>query len=170
MKSLFLIVFLFVFLPLYTFASDTTQAVGRFGHWRVYTAQEGKGTVCFMVTSPQQTTVKREDNYLSITHRPHEKTYDVISVMLGTNYQKNSKPTIGVDNKRVTVLDVDGDAAFVKDPSIEKQLIEEMIIGNVVRTQSKSAKGTVLRETFSLKGFSKAYEALQKSCSNQGVK
>lgn len=148
----------------FAFAADTTQAVGRFGNWRVYTAQEGKGMVCFMVTSPQQTTVKREDNYLSITHRPHEKSYDVIAVMLGTNFQKNSKPTIGVDNKRVIVMDVDGDTAFIKDIAAEKQLIQDMTPGNVVRTQAKSVKGTVLRETFSLKGFAKAYEALQKAC------
>ena len=35
-----------------------------------------------------------------------------------------------------------------------------MIIGNVARTKGKSHKKNVLRETFSLKGFAKAYEML----------
>lgn len=164
MKHFLLAGAIFFLWPLTIWAADSVEAAGRFGNWRLYTAPEGNGTVCFMVTSPQQTSVKREDNFLAVTRRPHENTYDEISVMLGTLFHKKSKPTLGVDNKKVIAMMINEDAAFIKEKAVEKQLIQEMIAGNVVRTQAKSAKGSILRETFSLKGFSKAYEALKKAC------
>lgn len=164
MRHFLLISVISFLLPLVAWSSDEVEPVGHYGQWRIYTAQEKNGTVCFMVVSPQQTNLKREDNYLAVTRRPYENAYDEISVMLGTNYHKTSKPTIGVDNKKVIAMEPYENTAFIRDKAIETQLIQDMISGNVVRTQSKSVKGQVLRETFSLKGFSKAYEALELAC------
>ena len=145
-------------------ASSDMTPEGFFGEWRVYTAKEGAGTVCFMVTAPQHTTVERENNFLSITHRPHEKSYDVISVMFGVPYHKKSRPTIEIDNHRPLEMVASDDAAFIKNEKEEKRFVQEMIKGNVARTKGKSQKGTLLRETYSLKGFAKAYELLNEKC------
>lgn len=145
-------------------ASSDMTPEGFFGEWRVYTVKEGSGTVCFMVTAPQHTNVERENNFLSITHRPHENSYDVISVMFGVPYHKKSRPTIEIDNHRPLEMVVSDDASFVKSEKEEKRFVQEMIKGNVARTKGKSSKGTLLRETYSLKGFAKAYELLNEKC------
>lgn len=145
-------------------ASSEMTPEGFFGEWRVYTAKEGDGTVCFMVTAPQHTTVEREGNFLSITHRPHENSYDVVSVMFGVPYHKKSRPTIEIDNHRPLEMATSDDAAFIKNEKDEKNFVQEMIKGNVARTKGKSSRGTLLRETYSLKGFAKAYALLNEKC------
>ena len=152
------------FLSSLAYAGSDMTPEGFFGEWRVYTAKEGNGTVCFMVTSPQHTTVERDGNFLSITHRPHENSYDVVSVMFGVAYHKKSRPTIEIDNHRPVEMVTSDDASFIKDEKEEKRFIQEMIKGNVARTKGKSQKGTLLRETYSLKGFAKAYELLNEKC------
>lgn len=145
-------------------ASSEMTPEGFFGEWRVYTAKEGNGTVCFMVTAPQHTTVEREGNFLSITHRPHENSYDVVSVMFGVPYHKKSRPTIEIDNHRPLEMATSDDASFIKNEKDEKNFVQEMIKGNVARTKGKSSRGTLLRETYSLKGFAKAYALLNEKC------
>ncbi len=143
---------------------------GFFGEWRVYTAKEGSGTVCFMVTAPQHTNVEREGNFLSVTHRPNENSYDVLAVMFGVPYHKTSRPTIEIDNHKPLEMKISDDSAFIKDEKEERRFIQEMIKGNVARTKGKSKKGTLLRETYSLKGFAKAYELLNEKCRPNAIK
>lgn len=145
-------------------ASESVSPEGYFGEWRVYTAKEGTQTLCFMVSSPQHTSSEREGNFLSVTHRPYENSFDTISLMFGTMFHKTSRPTIEVDNHKAFELKTNDDAAFVMSEKDERALIDQMIIGNVARTRGKSQKRNVLRETFSLKGFAKAYEMLNEKC------
>ena len=150
-------------------AENPITPEGFFGEWRVYTAKEGEGTVCFMVSAPQHTTTERENNFLSVTHRPHENTFDTVAVMFGVNYHKKSRPTIEVDNLRPLEMKKSDDTAFIVNPKDEKNLIQDMIKGNVARTKGKSQRNTLLRETYSLKGFGKAYQLLNEKCRPQSV-
>lgn len=163
MKRLLLALFVLGFAP-NLFAEDEITAIGYHGNWRVYRSYEGEGLVCYMATSPQHSNVKREDAFLTVTHRPYEKTYDTIAVMLGTSFHKKSRPTLEVDNQKVVEMKHSDDTAFVVDKKTEERLIQEMIIGNVARTKAKSTKGTILRDTYSLKGFGAAYKLLQQNC------
>ncbi|MBO7245000.1 MAG: hypothetical protein J6V53_06970 [Alphaproteobacteria bacterium] len=146
------------------FANENVSPEGYFGVWRVYTAKEGTETLCFMVAAPQHTSSEREENFLSITHRPYENSFDTIALMFGTSFHKTSRPTIEVDNHKPIEMKTSDDSAFVMNEKDEKTLIDQMIIGNVARTKGKSHKKNVLRETFSLKGFAKAYEMLNEKC------
>ena len=122
-----------------------------------------------MVSAPQHTTTERENNFLSVTHRPHENTFDTVAVMFGVNYHKKSRPTIEVDNLRPLEMKKSDDTAFIVNPKDEKNLIQDMIKGNVARTKGKSQRNTLLRETYSLKGFGKAYQLLNEKCRPQSV-
>lgn len=148
--------------------SDITPE-GFFGEWRVYTSKEGNETICFMVSAPQHSNAERNNNFLSITHRPYENSFDTIAVMFGTTFHKTSRPTIEIDNLKPVEMKAVEDTAFVRTTKEENQLIAEMIKGNVARTKGKSKKGTLLRETYSLKGFSKAYELINLKCRPQST-
>lgn len=148
----------------FSWANDSVSPEGYFGNWRVYTAKEGTQTLCFMVVSPQHTSSEREGNFLSVTHRPYENSFDTVALMFGTMFHKTSRPTIEVDNLRPFEMKASDDSAFMMTEKDEKTLIDQMIVGNVARTKGKSHKKNVLRETFSLKGFAKAYEMLNEKC------
>ncbi len=140
--------------------------IGHYSGWRAFTTTENENKVCFMAASPLHSSPKREDAYLMISRRPANNELNVITIMTGVKYHKDSKPTLGVDNQKVIPLIItqDTDTAWIKDAKTEETMIDKMIDGNVIRTIGKSTRGTVLKDTYSLKGFTKALNAITKEC------
>ncbi len=166
MKYLIIMLALFCACPVSAIEANNVQPIGHYSGWRAFTTVENGNKVCFMAASPLHSSPKREDAYLMISHRPADKEFNVITVMTGVKYHKDAKPTLGIDNQKVIPLIVaEGtDTAWIKDSKTEKTMIDKMIDGNVTRTVGKSAKGTVLKDTYSLKGFTKALNAITKEC------
>lgn len=167
MKKYFLILLAVLLLTAPALAEDEIEAIGHFSGWRVYKGTQSGKKTCFMSAIPLHTSKKRDDVYLMVARHPDDKRYNEIVVMLGAPYHQTSKPTIGVDNQKViSMYAVDGNS-WIENDATEKELIQKMIEGNVVRTVGKSARGTILKDTFSLKGFTKALEAITKECPEQ---
>lgn len=167
MKKSFLLLLSFILIQAPAVAEDEIEAIGHFSGWRVYKGtQDGKKT-CFMSATPLNSSKKRDDVYLMVARHPDDKRYNEIVVMLGAPYHNTSKPTIGIDNQKVESMYAVGGNSWIADADTEKQLIQKMIDGNIVRTVGKSARGTILKDTFSLKGFTKALEAITKECPEQ---
>ncbi len=166
MKYLFVILALLCANPVIAAENNHIKPIGHFSGWRVFKATENGQTVCYMAASPLHSSPKREDAYLMVSRRPADNEFNTITIMTGVKYHKDSKPTLGVDNQKVIALTIaDGtDTAWIKDAKIEKTMIDKMIDGNVIRTIGKSQKGTVLKDTYSLKGFTKALNTITKEC------
>ena len=145
-------------------ADDDITPIGHFSAWRAFQGTKDGKKTCFMVATPLHTSQKRDDTYLMVARHPDSNHYNEIVVMLGVPYHKTSKPTIGVDNNKVIEMFTDKDKSFVEKTLTEKDLINKMISGNVVRTIGKSQKGTILIDTYSLKGFTKALNAITEEC------
>ncbi len=159
----FLWVFM-LFISFSAFAEEEVTPIGHFSAWRAYKGVQNGQITCFMAATPLRSNQKREDTYLMIARHAKEKKYNEIVVYLGAPYHKKSQPTIGVDNQKVVALVPSGDKAWVKSTTDEKNLITKMIEGNIVRVTGKSARGTVLKDNYSLKGFTKALDAITKEC------
>lgn len=141
------------------------QPLGHYSAWRIYTATQDGEKVCFMAASPLYASpTKRKDAYLMIARRPAFKEYNVVSVMTGVDYPEKSTPTIGVDNNKVFAMFAQKDTAFIKDSAKEKAVIKQMIDGNIARTVGKSKRGTTFKDSYSLKGFTKALDKITKEC------
>ncbi len=54
--------------------------------------------------------------------------------------------------------------AWVKDAANDKKLVQDMIKGSEAIAYGQSRRGTKITDTFSLKGFTKAYEAINEAC------
>ncbi|MBE6456206.1 MAG: hypothetical protein E7014_07175 [Alphaproteobacteria bacterium] len=146
------------------FSAEEIDPIGHYSAWRAFKGvQDGKKT-CFMAATPLHTSKKRDDVYLTVSRHPDDKQYNVITMMLGAPYRKGTTPTIGVDKNKVVAMFTNDDKAYIEKATIEKQIINQMIEGNVVRTQGRSQRGTNLKDTFSLKGFTRALEAITKEC------
>lgn len=58
------------------------QLIGEYDDWAAYSVKDGKGTICYMASTPKKDEgkyTKRGDIYVIITHRPAEKSYDVVN-------------------------------------------------------------------------------------------
>lgn len=129
--------------------------------------KDGDGKVCYMAAAPTKSEgnyTYRDDVFLTVTHRPKDKSYDVVSLAVGYNYKKGSKPTMRIDNEKALDLSPVADMAWLKDNKTDKNAVQSMIKSSNVIARGESVRGTKITDTFSLKGFTKAYEEINKAC------
>ena len=77
-------------------ANSLPTELGVYGDWTAYSYKEGKNTVCYMASTPKKDEgnyKKRGDIYAVVTHRPADKTYNVVNFVAGYDYKKNSNST-----------------------------------------------------------------------------
>jgi hypothetical protein len=142
------------------------QLLGSFRDWNAFSYEENGNKVCYMSSRPKKDEgnyKQRGDIYVLITHRPAEKSLDVVSVTTGYTYQPNSEATISVGNQNFKLF-TDGDTAWARDERTDKSLVEAMRNGSAMVIKGTSNRGTTTTDTYSLSGTSSAYEAINKAC------
>jgi hypothetical protein len=151
-------------------AGSATEILGTFDDWTAYVFSDNGGKVCYMATEPTKSEGKykvRNDVFLFVTHRTADKTFDTVNVMAGYTYKTGSKPTFVVDKKKAITMVSHADTAWTKDAKTDKLLVDQMRAGSKAVLKGTSRRGTLTKDTFSLKGFSKAYRAIQKACGRE---
>ena len=151
-------------------AAAGTEILGTFDDWTAYVFSDNGGKVCYMATEPIKSEGKykiRDDVFLFVTHRIADKTFDTVNVMAGYTYKTGSKPTFKVDKKQTVTLVSHADTAWTKDTKTDKLLVDQMRAGGKAVLKGTSRRGTLTTDTFSLKGFTKAYQAIQKACGRE---
>ena len=150
-------------------ASDI-EVLGSFDNWSAYSFNDGQDRVCYMASQPTKSQGKysrRDDVFLIVTHRPNDKSFNVVNVVAGYTYKSTSKPQLTIDKNKAIELKRHEDTAWAKDATTDEMLIAQMKKGSNAVLLGTSARGTKTTDTFSLKGFSKAYEAIDKACGRE---
>ncbi len=167
-KTLVFISFLGLFgLSVSVYAGEEPVILGQFDDWNAFSVQEEGGKACYMSSAPIKSVGKytrRDDSFLTVTHRPHHNTFDVVSFEAGFTIRKGSKPTLKVDRKKTMTMIPVGGFAWLKEEADDKKMVADMRLGGKAVLNSQSARGTKITDTFSLKGFSRAYRAIQEAC------
>ncbi len=146
-------------------AQDIKRLEGA-GDWRAYSFQEKGNPVCYMVSEPKKDEgnySKRGDIYLMVTHRPAEKSVDVVNVVAGYDYRADSQVKVKVDAD-VFDLFTHKDTAWAATEDEDKQLVKAMIKGKTMVIQGVSSRGTNTKDTYSLIGFTRAYKSINQAC------
>ncbi len=158
-------------LPLLLLAAGSAQAqdIKRLeggGDWRAYSFQEKGNPVCYMVSEPKRDEgnySKRGEIYLMVTHRPAEKSIDVVNVVAGYDYRTDSEVQVKVDSD-VFGLFTHKDTAWAPTEDDDKRLVQAMIKGKTMVVRGTSSRGTSTKDTYSLIGFTRAYKSINKAC------
>ena len=154
-------------LPCLADKDPNLKNLGTFGEWTAYTYDSENGKLCYIASTPTKSSgkySKRDDVFLMITHRPAEKAFNVVNTVAGYTYKKGAKPTLTVDKKKAITLVSHEDTAWAKDSKTDNQLVEQMKEGSLGTLKGTSKRGTLTTDTFSFKGFSKAYEKINEAC------
>lgn len=163
--------FLFVFLVAFCACSISALAaqprfLQAYGDWDTYVFTEDGGKVCYMASRPSKAEgsySQRGEIYAYITHRPGEGTRDVFGYVTGYTYQNGGEAKVVIDGK-ATVLFTQDDKAWALDTKSDKELASAIQKGSSMVVHGVSSRGTKTKDTFSLKGSAKAYEAITKEC------
>ena len=165
----FFTVIALLFATLMLAAPDVAKAqtvLGTHGNWEALTEKEDGKPVCYMGSTPTKATgkyKKRGDSYVLITHRPVDSSTNVVSVQAGYSYKPGSETEITVGKKKFKLF-TDGGHAFAYDSKTDNELVKSMIRGTVMIVRGTSSRGTLTKDTYSLKGFTAAYKAISRAC------
>ena len=138
--------------------------LGIFGDWEAFAdLREG---FCYAGSKPTKQEGKysqRGDVFILVTHRPKEKTFDVVSIEAGYVYKDGSEVIAAVDGKPLSLFG-QGGQAWARDAAGDAQLVKALRAGSALVVKGTSSKGTLTTDTYSLKGVSAALDAINKAC------
>jgi len=140
--------------------------LGKHGDWEAFTESENGKLACYMGSVPTKSRGKykaRGRTFLLITHRPAEKSKNVISFQAGYAFRKAAGVEVKI-GKTSFKLFTDGRWAFAPDSAADNALVKAMIRGAAMVIKGISSRGTTTTDTYSLKGFTAAYKAIGKAC------
>jgi len=153
-------------------AAEPPEVLGTFGAWTAFAEGQGATKLCYMASSP----VKKEGKYTSrgeaatlVSHNLADKTFDVVSVVAGYDYKADEDVLAQVDEKKFTMFSK-GSRAWTSDGATDKAMVAAMKRGTRLIVVGTSDRGTRTTDTYSLIGFTKAYQAIGKACPQAGGK
>ncbi|MCA1940527.1 MAG: invasion associated locus B family protein [Caenispirillum bisanense] len=147
-------------------AAADPEILGAYTDWTAYTFTENGNKVCYMASEPKKAEGnydKRGDVFVLVTHRPADKTRDVVSVVAGYPYKAESEVRMTIDG-RDTSLFTHGERAWARDTATDRKLVESMKAGRQMVVKGSSERGTNTTDTYSLSGFTAAHDAITKAC------
>ena len=145
------------------------KVLGTFKDWNAFAFDEGGHKVCYMSSQPKKkdpANVKRGDIYVLVTHRPGEKSFDVVSFIAGYSFKKESEASVDLGSKSFKLF-TDGETAWARDADTDKALVAAMkdAKGKPMVMKGTSGRGTKTADTYSLDGLAEAYTAINAACS-----
>ena len=149
------------------YAMEAPRLLGEYGDWSEYTYKENGKNVCYMASTPKKDEGKytqRGDIYAVVTHRPGEKSFDVVNFVAGYTYKKGSKVEIKIGKETFTNIFTDADKAWTLTEKDDKALVAAMKRGERMIVRGVSSRGTQTKDTYSLSGFTRAYKVISAKC------
>ena len=152
------------------FAIVESKLIGEYGSgkaWMARVADNGGQKICFMSSNPIATSpdnLNRGSAALMITNMPGEKVFNEPSIQVGFPFKLGSDAIVSIGNSSHKFF-TSGEGAWVEDVKLEKKIIQQMKKGARVKVKSVSTRNTKVTDTYSLIGFTKALEAINKACS-----
>ena len=147
--------------------AQTPQFLGSYTDWNVYEFNDGGQKICYMASEPKQQDgnyTRRDNPAVLVTRRPGPKVVDEVSVQPGYSYLDGSNVEVQIDRRKF-LLFTRGEHAWTKTAAADRQLIDSMRRGNDMTVRGTSIKNTWSLDTYSLSGFTKAYQAMVEACS-----
>jgi hypothetical protein len=154
----------------HTDAQTKDKALGTFEDWAAQTFTENGKTVCSIWTQPIKDTgeyKKRGAIYLYITRRPADKRTNEVQIVAGYRYKKGSEARVRIGGETFKLF-TSLDSAWARTPKVDRKLVGAMRRGNSMVVAGISSRGTSTIDTYSLKGISKAHDAINKACGVKG--
>ena len=144
---------------------DAPTQIGQFSGWTAYTMPDGKRAACYVLATPAKAddSVTRAKPNLMVTHRPSEKTFNVVSLDLGLDLPLNGAADVTIGKTDFSFFTKDH-SAWSRDADTDKAVVTAMVQGNTLVIKTKSAKGKALTDSYALSGFSDALAVIDKAC------
>jgi invasion protein IalB len=133
--------------------------------WNLYVVEGGE-KLCYIASEPK----KQEGNYTSrgnpfiiVARIPSNPPIDEVSIRVGYTYKKGSEVSVRIDDTPFSFFTND-EQAWAKSADDDKKAIVAMRRGRQAVVRATSTRDTNSIDTYSLSGFTDAYNALTAAC------
>jgi hypothetical protein len=147
-------------------SAQAPKFLGNHRDWTVYEVDDGKGKICYIASEP----VNQEGNYarrgnpaLLVARLPSSPPSEQVSIQPGYAYRKGSTVEVKVEGRDFQLF-TQGEHAWARTDADDKALIEAMKRGSSMTVRGTSTRDTFSMDTYSLIGFSAAYDAMRDAC------
>jgi len=143
-----------------------TFLLGTFDDWKALMSGQAKQKVCYALAQPKDrkpATLKRDPAFLFISNRMADGTKNEIAFRLGFAAKAGQDGTLTIGTQNFALL-ANAESAFLKNPAQDAAAIEAMKRAGEFTVKVASLRGNETTDRYSLKGFGKALERMQKEC------
>lgn len=142
-------------------AGPQPKSIGTFDDWQGATHQEAGQPVCYAFTRASASTPAlpgRGDVVLTVTQRTGGR--DAVALSAGFAYAPSTEVQVGVGEQQLAFYTANR-SAFARDG---KAVVAAFERGRVAVAKSPGPRNAAVSDSFSLRGFSAAYAAINKAC------
>lgn len=169
-RQLSLILALIVTISASASALQKRDLLGSYRDWDALVSTDDRGRkTCYMLSTPKQKWASRQgasrgDIYVTVTHRPAFGVVGEVNVVVGYPLRAGSEVRLSVDGRHNFRLFTEGSGAWAYDSRDDANMATRMKAGVNMVVRGTSGRGTDTRDTYSLSGFTAAYNAITRAC------
>lgn len=161
-----IIVFIFISFFIHFKVSADIKIAGKFKNWESHYTEDGKDLVCFALSRPikmEPKNLNRAEARVFVTFRTKNNIQDEVSITSGYPYKKDVKVNLNVANDSFSFVSSDN-FAWLPNKDYEIKLVSLMKKKNDLKLVGTSARGNKTTDTYSLLGFTDAYNSAKNKC------
>ena len=161
-----IILTVFFLITFNSLAIGTIKIEGKYKNWESHYTGSGDNLVCFAVSMPitkKPKNLNRAEARIFVTFRNKNRITDEVSVTGGYPYKKKSRVKVNF-NSSTFKFDVSENFAWLSSNIDEKKIIKLMKKKNKIKVTGISARGNKTYDTYSLLGFTAAYNSAKNKC------
>ena len=146
-----------------------SKELAKFNDWTAFAEGEGKNLACMAVSKPKKAEgnySRRGDIFAIVTHLPGQNKWNEFSIVAGYNFQPNSNPDVTIGDIKFQLF-TSGSRAWSFSPSEDDKIVKFLKKSMKMKVVGTSSRGTITNDTYSLVGFSKAYQKINEACNKK---
>ena len=140
------------------------EVIGVYRDWTAVTVKKGTKRTCMIWSQPKKSQGfkgRRGDVFVFVTHLPQEKRLNRVSFESG--FKLGADLEVNVDESHFA-LSAAGTGAWTRSVDDDLALISAMRAGRTMTVEGKTREGGVVKDRYSLYGFTAAYQAINAAC------
>ena len=168
-NSFYKILILSILSILLFFFNLESKELAKFNDWTAFAEGEGKNLACMAVSKPKKAEgnySRRGDIFAIVTHLPGQNKWNEFSIVAGYNFQPNSNPDVTIGDMKFQLF-TSGSRAWSFSPSEDDKIVKYLKNSMKMKVVGTSSRGTITNDTYSLVGFSKAYQKINEACNKK---
>lgn len=147
-------------------AAQKLETLGANGAWKAFAFRKGDAKVCYMASAPTKSEgkySKRGEIFVLVTNDPTTGARGEVSIVTGYTYKADSEATVKIGGKKFAMF-TKADKAWTRGPEEDSALVKAMVKGNDMVVSGTSSRGTLTKDTYSLRGFTATKKVIDGAC------